>query len=159
MVELPRLQKLQLVYCDIDDESYDDFASIRKIDADPHQQTLADIWLYGTGFSGEAAERLANDTGVNVDRRNGAFLGVYFAQGNEPCVITRVVSNSAAAHAGIEVGDTILKFADRDISMADEFRGAVSNYEPGDEVIAVVLRDNMELELKIELGRFQDIEQ
>ena len=170
IMQLPQLQKLQLVYCDIDDGCYDDlkrvdvseddpFGTAKQDKNDPFGSSRPEIWFYGTQFSREAAEKLAKETGMVIDRRNGAFLGVYFAQGNEPCVITRVVGNSAAALAGIEVGDTILKFAGRDITIADDFRGAVSNFDPGDEVVAVVLRDNKELELKIELGRFQDIEQ
>ncbi len=158
LVQLPNLQNLQLVYCDINDDCYDELALIKRR-TDTLQRSLIEIRLYGTKFSREAAERLAIETGITIDRRNGAFLGVYFAQGNEPCVITRVVGNSAAAQAGIEVGDTFIKFAGRDITIADDFKGAVSNFDPGDEIVAVILRDGKELLLTIVLGEFQDVEQ
>jgi hypothetical protein len=158
LVQSPNLQKLQLIYCNIDDGCYDDLARIRN-NREAYAIASISISLYGSRFSREAADRFEAETGIRIDLRNGAFLGVYFSPGDVPCVITRVVGNSAADRAGIEVGDRILEFAGREVRAADDFRGAVAGYVPGDEIEMVVERDEKPITLKIVLGEFQDLEQ
>jgi hypothetical protein len=153
--EMPSLAKLHLVYCEIDDECFDDLKGFLKR---RDFQGLPDIWFYGTRFSREAADRFEQETGLRIDLRKGAFLGIYFNQGEGPCEITRVVTDSAAERGGFEVGDVVQNFAGREIKTGDDFRGAVADYGPGDEIQVIVSRGDQQVTLDILLGRFPDIE-
>jgi PDZ domain len=154
---LKQLSRIQIVFCPINDECFDDLAGLaRNLAANNH--ISAQLQFYGTEITPELCAKIVAETGIEVDRRIGAYLGVYYSQGDGPCIITRVADNSAAKLAGIQEGDRIIEFEGRPIRMADDFRGAVAAFSPGDEVRAVVERDGRSLELKIVLGEFPNDE-
>jgi putative serine protease PepD len=89
------------------------------------------------GLTDEARNRFS------IDRDDGAF-------------ITEVVPGSAAADADLRVGDVIIEIDGTEVSTASDVRSAVTDHEPGDEVVITVLRDGDEEDLTVTLGRRGD---
>ena len=82
-------------------------------------------------------------TRFSIGRDDGAF-------------ITEVVPGSAAADADLRVGDVIIEIDGTEVSTASDVRSAVTDHEPGDEVVVTVLRDGDEEDLTVTLGRRGD---
>lgn len=66
--------------------------------------------------------------------------------------VTQVAPGSAAAKAGLQIGDIITKFADQPIQNAEQLRAAINARKVGDEVDLQVRRgnDTKDLEVKFE---------
>lgn len=157
IASLRQISRLQIVFCPIDDGCFEDLVGFaRELVARNHQDVQ--LQFYGTGITSGLCAKILEETGVAVDRRIGAYLGVYYSQGDGPCIITRVAEDSAASRAGIQEGDKITDFEGRPITTADDFRGAVAGFSPGDEVHAIIERDGRTIELTIVLGEFPDDE-
>lgn len=84
---------------------------------------------------------------------NAAFLGVLTAKTDDGAVIKNVIDSSAAKKAGLEKGDVITKFGDKEISSPEDLRNAVESYKPGDEVTINYLRNGKNESAKVELGK------
>ncbi len=65
--------------------------------------------------------------------------------------IERVVENSAAAEAGIEVGDLVIKIDGDEISSANELQEVIADKSPGNRIKLTVLRKNRTLTLSAKL--------
>ena len=65
--------------------------------------------------------------------------------------IERVVENSAAAEAGIEVGDLVIKIDGDEISSANELQEVIADKSPGNKIQLTVLRKNRTLILSAKL--------
>lgn len=57
-----------------------------------------------------------------------------------------------ADHAGLKMGDVILKLNGRDMNDANEMRNAVASMAPGTEVTVTVLRDGKQQNIAVRLG-------
>lgn len=79
---------------------------------------------------------LANEKGLSVNS------GVY---------IDSVLAESAAAEAGIKVGDVILEIDDIQVNTAPELQEIVARHRPGDKLDIKLSRGNKELNVKAEL--------
>ena len=64
-------------------------------------------------------------------------------------LIAQVVANSAAAEAGLEVGDIVVKVGDRDVNFSGDLSRLLQFYEVGDSVVLSVLRQGEEGEMLI----------
>ncbi len=99
---------------------------------------------------------------------NQAFLGVssmdvqalsdavrtrFAVIGNSGAFITEVVPGSAAATAGLQVGDVILRIDGEDVGSSPDVRTIVTDHEPGDEISLQVVRAGQELTIEVTLGR------
>lgn len=69
--------------------------------------------------------------------------------------ITGVRNDSPAEKAGIKSGDVIIKFGGRDIENVYDYTYALGEYDPGDVVEVVLLRDDEEMTIELELGSRQ----
>ncbi|MFP5257088.1 MAG: S1C family serine protease [Acidimicrobiia bacterium] len=102
---------------------------------------------------------------------NQAFLGVsstdvadlsdavrerFAVEGDKGAFVTEVVPGSAAADAGLEVGDVIVAIDGDEITTSAEVRDAITDHEPGDEVDIVVRRDGEAVTVTATLGRRGD---
>jgi hypothetical protein len=115
-----------------------------------------EIDLFGTGISAQAAQELgAALPNALIDRRNGAFLGVGGSPGLTNCLITEVREDSAAAAAGILVGDEITSFDGKPVHDFEEFTKLVSDCKGGDQIELKIHRDNDTLTKKVTLGQWQ----
>ncbi len=65
--------------------------------------------------------------------------------------ISGVTEGGSAQKGGMKAEDIIIKFGKKDIGNIYDFMYAMGNYNPGDTVDVVVLRDGKEVKLKLEL--------
>jgi len=75
-----------------------------------------------------------------IDRDSGAF-------------VTEVVPASAAAKAGLEVGDVIIDIDGTEVRTSSDVRSAVTKHDPGDTVTLRIVRDGDERSLDVTLGQ------
>ena len=92
----------------------------------------------------------------------GAYMGVMIADMDEQTaalakvyglpvgpIIQSREDGSAAAKAGIEAGDIVLKLGNTDIATVSDLTRALRNYQPGDSTTVVVYRSGQTLNLTI----------
>lgn len=117
--------------------------------------------LYATAISDAGHQRLAAAfPGALIDRRNGALLGVKgFAFGNgNGCRIDAVTPNSAAAVAGLQSDDVIVRLDDQVIQDMNDLIAGIAKHRPGDRVRVAFLRDDEELTRDVVLGELEEQE-
>jgi membrane-associated protease RseP (regulator of RpoE activity) len=83
---------------------------------------------------------------------SGAFLGVATQPTDGGLEVTQVVSGSAAADAGIQVGDVITSFDGTRVSTSAQLAIAVGNLDPGDDARITYTRDGQTRTVTAELG-------
>jgi hypothetical protein len=74
------------------------------------------------------------------------------------CEISQVVPNSGAALGGLKPGDVVLKIDGQTVEIFEDLRLHVAQHQAGDVLSLVVRRDDKEVELKIQLTPFQEID-
>ena len=93
------------------------------------------LQLYGTGAGDEAmaalAERLPN---TKIDVRKGGKLGVAGQGLIGPCLITHVQEESAAAQAGIQIGDIVVHIDGQPVANFEALTDLVGRHGPGDSI-------------------------
>ena len=67
-------------------------------------------------------------------------------------LVAEVVAGSPAAGAGLEPGDVVTRFGDRDIASVRDLSLAVAARAPGESVTVRIVRDGEPRELEVELG-------
>lgn len=87
--------------------------------------------------------------GVTAPR---GLLGVGLEQGEGAAKVREVMPNSAAAKAGIKVGDHILSCNGKVAKTHEDLIAIVGRYAPGDELSLVVRRDGKEMTVKATLA-------
>ncbi|MCE5200008.1 MAG: Do family serine endopeptidase [Armatimonadota bacterium] len=70
----------------------------------------------------------------------------------EGALVTSVVDDGAAAKAGLQVKDIIIKVDNQQISSGSELRHAVEKLAPGETVKMIVIRDKKEKTISVKLG-------
>lgn len=73
-------------------------------------------------------------------------------------MVNEVVPDSAAARAGLQSGDVILRVNDADIHRAEDLPRNVARHSPGSEITMVVLRAGQRLTATATLDRLEDEE-
>nr|WP_253945464.1 trypsin-like peptidase domain-containing protein [Nocardioides sp. zg-DK7169] len=74
------------------------------------------------------------------------------ADGSEGALVREVGKGSAAAEAGLESGDVIVKIDDSQVTSADSLIATIRSYRPGDVVSVTYRRDGDERTTDLELG-------
>ncbi|MFN3580113.1 MAG: DegQ family serine endoprotease [Pseudomonas sp.] len=67
-------------------------------------------------------------------------------------LVAQIQPDGPADKGGLQVGDVILRFNDRDIIMSSDLPHAVGLVRPGQEAKLVVMRDKKRLDLKMKIG-------
>jgi PDZ domain len=101
---------------------------------------LAFIKLYGTKVSREGVVKFKNATGMAVDHRRGAFLGVGVLGFDDTCRISTIHDDSPAAKAGLLRDDTIVRFGDEAVGNFGSLTELISQRDVGEEVEMEVIR-------------------
>lgn len=86
-------------------------------------------------------------------KSNKAMLGVVTEKVEKGAQVKEVNKESAAAKAGLQVGDVITKLGDTKIESANDLYNAVSKYKPEDKVSVTYLRDGKEKTTSAVLGK------
>jgi len=81
----------------------------------------------------------------------GGFLGVYLGSDSDQAVVSRLVPNGPAAKAGIEPGDKIIAFGDRQIENNGQLRAALSRKDGGETIVVRVERNGKTLDFEVDL--------
>ena len=98
-------------------------------------RSLERLELYGTGATDEAVAALAKKLpAAKIDVRRGGKLGVGGQPTIGPCLITHVQEGSAAAKAGIQIGDVVLQIDGEPVANFEALTAKVGRHGPGDAV-------------------------
>jgi hypothetical protein len=154
IAKLKRVTQVDLMYTPINDAALEYLKDMK---------TVREVHLYGTNVTPEAAKQyelaVAN---VRVYYKMGAFLGVSCREAPLPCQVTTVIADSAAANAGIEVLDIVVRYGGQPVANFDELRKLIGKNKVGDSVLIQVVRSgrpvhgiveergNLELGLEVE---------
>ena len=91
--------------------------------------------LYGTGVGDAALAALAEKLpDTKIDVRKGGKLGVAGQSVIGPCLITHVQDGSAAADAGIQIGDIVLHIDGQPVANFEALTELVGRRGPGDKI-------------------------
>lgn len=132
------LEVLVVFYAPVTDDSVKYLAELK---------TLRQLFVYGTEMTDKGLEVLKGNTPGNektaVDRRNGGLLGVAGgAAGLEesPCVLRSLDEKSAAALAGCQDNDIVVKIGDKRIRHFRDLQLAISSYRAGQVAKLLIVR-------------------
>ena len=96
---------------------------------------LEQLQLYGTGAGDAALATLAEKLpDTKIDVRKGGKLGVAGQPVIGPCLITHVQEGSAAAAAGIHIGDVVLRIDGQPVANFESLTELVGRRGPGDKI-------------------------
>jgi hypothetical protein len=141
---LKNLRFLDVWYSPIGDAAIDDLQQLRNAER---------VRLYGTDVTDQGAERLARALkDSQVDCRRGAFLGISCVPDPLHCIVQRVEPNSAAADAGLNVGDVITAYDKQKVSNFETLTALIGKNRPQEEVELTILRADEELGKTVRLG-------
>ena len=104
------------------------------------------VKLYGTKVTAKRAEELRAATGMAVDDRRGAFLGVGCSTFDGTCTISTVHTGSPADKAGLLSDDIIVRFNGSPVTTFDTLTALIGERSPGDEVDVEVTRRSFDRE-------------
>jgi serine protease Do len=94
--------------------------------------------------------------GVKLDALNGQ-LGEYFGvKDGAGVLVTEVVEDGPAAKAGLLAGDVIVKVGDADVASPDALHEAMTDTEPGDDLLLQVLRKGSTKTMTAKLGEIPE---
>jgi hypothetical protein len=147
--QIPNLQELNVYYSPIGDGSVEHLTALRGL-------TL--LKLYGGTFSNEGHAALENAferTATELDIRRGAFLGVGCNVHPAGCMISFIREGSAAAKAGLQMGDIIVRYNGQKV---DDFEGLtklIAQHAAGDSTELEILRGPAVLKKKVTLGQWE----
>jgi serine protease Do len=100
---------------------------------------------------------------VSVGRRpippEKGVLGIQLSEGAPGPKVTHVVPGSAAARAGVQIGDIIVKAGDQRVENPQSFDQLLHKLAPGDSVSVVVRRGGKQLTVRATVGRAAGIPQ
>ena len=115
---------------------------------------LEKVLLYGTKVTEEGADRLRVALVAEVDRRDGAFLGISPSHLGPDWFIRSVTPGSSAENAGIRAGDMIISYEGQKIADFNELTALIAKHPPGSTVPIGIRRGNQIIEKKITLGEW-----
>ena len=96
---------------------------------------IEQLQLYGTGASDAALAAIAAKLpDTKIDMRKGGKLGVAGQSVIGPCLITHVQEGSAAADAGIQIGDIVLHIDGAPVANFESLTDLVGRHGPGDKL-------------------------
>jgi hypothetical protein len=96
---------------------------------------LEQLQLYGTGASDAALAAIAAKLpDTKIDVRKGGKLGVAGQSVIGPCLITHVQEGSAAADAGVHIGDIVLHIDGQPVANFESLTDLVGRRGPGDTI-------------------------
>ena len=95
------------------------------------------------------------ESSARVDVESGSgWIGIVTKDdGTNRVVISKIVAESAAAHAGLQVGDTILELNGAPVKSGEQFDVAISHYKPGSQVRVSYIRGAWKSEVTLTVGK------
>ena len=93
--------------------------------------------------------------GVTVQEVNRDLARSFGMKRPEGALISRIAPNSPAAEAGLQLGDVILRFGDREVAEARALPHMVGRSEPGERLELHLLRDGSKQRLNVRIGALE----
>jgi hypothetical protein len=90
------------------------------------------------------------------DFRPKVMIGITMDETPEGVRVDSVIDGLPASAAGIKPGDIIRELNDKSVESVAGFREQIGGLNPGDTANIVVFRDGKDIELKVEVERFDD---
>lgn len=110
--------------------------------------------LMGTDVPAEVVQRIREATpGLEIEYKQGGFLGVRGYDHQAPCEITDVVPGSAAHRAGLARRDVITRIDDLEVKDFKDLRRGINSHLPGDEVEIEFRRGEVTRTIKLKLQK------
>ncbi len=145
--EIKRIRDLEFRYVSLEPELADQIVQL------PIRSSLS---LMGTGIPEEKVEQMrVARPGLQIEHRQGGFLGVQCHTEFNICQITGVVRGSAADEAGLIPQDVIVAVGDTDVRRFKDLQDAINQHLPGDEIKIRYSRGGVISETTAELGRME----
>ncbi|MEM6364008.1 MAG: PDZ domain-containing protein [Planctomycetota bacterium] len=142
---LSRIQHLDFRYVPLTAEMVDYLATL---------PITISLTLNGTGAPAENVAALQRTLpGLQVEYKQGGFLGVKCIDTMNECIINEVVLGSGAATAGLRADDVIVKIDDRPIGKFADLQDAINAHVPGDEIKIEFQRAAQTLHTQARLGK------
>ncbi len=119
---------------------------------------LESVWLYGTKLTEADLPKIKNALPhVSIDYRRGGLLGVGSIPSDNmgPATVGHVQPGSAAAEAGIQVGDIIKSFQGEPVKNFEALTKMIGRHAQGDEVTLQALRGDKIIDFKVKLGEWK----
>jgi len=104
---------------------------------------------------GNVQKGLLGVTGFGLNSRNADELNILLTEG---FYVNDVEPSMGAATAGIKKGDIILSLDKLDITKFSDLSGYLSTKRPGDIILVGIVRNNIEIKLKVILEKNENIE-
>ena len=104
---------------------------------------------------GNVQKGLLGVTGFGLNSRNADELNILLTEG---FYVNDVEPSMGAATAGIKKGDIILSLDKLDITKFSDLSGYLSTKRPGDIILVGIVRNNIEMKLKVILEKNENIE-
>jgi len=104
---------------------------------------------------GNVQKGLLGVTGFGLNSRNADELNILLTEG---FFVNDVEPSMGAATAGIKKGDIILSLDKLDITKFSDLSGYLSTKRPGDIILVGIVRNNIEMKLKVILEKNENIE-
>jgi len=148
LANITYLQRLDIWYTPLSDVCVEDLAKLKKVQY---------FRIYGTEITTEGAQRLRDliGPGKQLDfKLGGALLGVNCSEQPEICTIEFVQRDSAAARAGLQKNDIVLRYDDQPVKNFENLRMLISKNTPGDRVTMTIQRGKQQLSKEVTLGEW-----
>ncbi len=147
LAKLPRLQLLSLKYVPITDASLESLQTMKGVSM---------FRFYGTQLTRAGSEKLqaALPAGAQIDRRDGAFLGVGCEQLAQGCAVSLIHPGSAASKAGLTEGDIIVKYDGKEVTDFQGLTKLIVQNRGGDTITLEIQRDGKVISKKVTLGEW-----
>lgn len=142
--KIPRLLELHILYSPLDDETASRLESFGG---------LRFIRLYGSGPSRESLDRLAQKLATTkIDYRKGGLLGVKSQPDQRSCVVSGVPPGTAAAQAGIQQNDQIVRIAGSPVATFEDLTRVIGKFAPEEVVSVEFFREGVLHVRQVKLG-------
>ena len=143
------LSQLSVKYSPLTDAAVEELKHIKSADI---------VMLFGTKITpagAEALKKATEESGVRIDFRRGAFLGVGCTQTEAGCTISQIHPDSAAQKQDIRVNDVITEYAGKPVPDFQTLTSLIGEHVAGDKVKLKLTRQGVgELEKELTLGEW-----
>ncbi|MDP6553507.1 MAG: PDZ domain-containing protein [Pirellulaceae bacterium] len=145
LTKLTRLHFVKLLYVPVTNDGLEHIKNCKQLEK---------VMLYGTKVNEPGADRLRMAMVAEVDRRDGAFLGISPSHLGQNWFIRTVTAGSAAENAEIRAGDMIVSYDGQEVADFSQLTALISKHPPGSTVPIGIRRGNLIIEKKITLGEW-----
>ncbi len=174
VARMPDLTAIAIVNSDaaVDDEVFSSLSDMERIESlDIRYVNLSEqqgeiisrlplrtsLTLMGTNITSAAVEKIRSRLpGLEIQFRQGGFLGVSCYPEERECRVNMVYPNTAAADAGLMFRDIIIGAGENEISDFSTLQKTINKYQAGDEIEIRFLRGGKLLKAKVTLRRLEE---